>query len=85
MNLVEGELFAKKKKKKVFFGPNLIEVFPQWKCLPGFPPPPVIKNEAKPTKCTLYISPKTQPNTKQITTYLLLKSMQQSKRPQAIS
>lgn len=61
------------------------EVFPQWKCLPGFPPPPVIKNEAKPTKCTLYIPPKTQPNTKQLTTYLPLKSMQQSKRPQAIS
>lgn len=69
----------------VYFGPNLIEVFPQWKCLPGFPPPPVTKNEAKPTKCTLYIPPKTQPNTKQLTTYLPLKSMQQSKRPQAIS
>lgn len=68
-----------------YFLAQIAEVFPHWKCLPGLPPSPVTKNEAKPTKCTLYIPPKPQPNTKQFITYLPLKSMQQSKRLQAIS
>lgn len=44
----------KKTPNTILFGPNLIEGFSQWKCLPGFPPSPVIKNEAK----TLYIPQK---------------------------